>query len=89
MEKEFNSSDSLIEDCICALADDNCDSGADFLCEMANQMASVGCTIDSFLHLRTYVIESAKKRDQCPKLIDMKIALAEQKLKEMNDGKKH
>ena len=78
--------DKLIDESIDALADDNPNQGAECLIELAKAWASCGLTQQSFSELRIYIVEQAKRRDQCPRLIEIKLKEAEKQLKRVRDG---
>jgi len=76
----------LMDDCIDALADDNVNAGAECLVDLANAWARGGMSQNSFNDLRKHLVQEAKKRDQCPQLIDTKLLIAEQNLRKSRNG---
>ena len=78
--------DGLINDTIDALADDNPNYGAECLVELAQAWASCSLTHASFEAMRIYIVEQAKKRDQCPILIEMKLKESEKQLQRVRNG---
>ena len=77
MNDDNNEFDDMISEAIDQLASDNVAEGAGALVEIARYMNKAGIPRESFLNIRSYIIQSAKRRDQCPKLIDMKVKSAE------------
>ena len=71
--------DKLIQDAINALADDNINTGAEALKELAVLWAKAGIPQSSFDDMRKYIVESAKKKTSAL-FIDEKLRLSEQKL---------
>lgn len=77
--------DKLIEDAIDALADDNMNTGIDCMIELCAAFGKAGYKKASFNHLRQHIILEARRRDQCPVLIDTKLKLAEEQLRKIRD----
>lgn len=77
--------DKLIEDCITNLSDDNINNGGECLYELAVLWNKAGLTLPSFLNMRIYIIEMAKKKTDAI-FIDEKLKLAEKALREKRTG---
>jgi len=80
-----NRADALIQECIDNLADDNINIGGESLQELARLWAKAGFELKSFLDMRTYIIESAKKKTDAL-FIDEKLKIAEAKLRAKRTG---
>ena len=78
--------DKLIDDCIDSLADDNANIGSECLVELAKAFAVTGMELESFLNLRTYIVQQALQRDQCPRLIETKLIESEKQLQRSRNG---
>jgi len=81
----MNKADAMIEECISNLASDDINSGGESLVELARYWAKSGLTQKSFLDMRIYIIEMAKKQTDAL-FIDEKLRLAEQSLREKRTG---
>jgi len=80
-----NKVDDLIEECIDNLIDDNINRGAGSLEELAQYFAKAGMTKQSFMDIRTYIInEASKKTDSL--FIDAKLKLFERILRVKRTG---
>jgi len=77
--------DKLIEECIDSLASDNIHQGGESLQELARYWAKAGLQLNSFMDMRTYIIEMAKKRTDAL-FIDEKLRLSEISLREKRTG---
>ena len=84
--EESNKVDILIGQCIDALADDQANQGANALMELAMLFSLAGFPRSNFNDTRMYIINEAKKRDQCPKLIEMKLKMAEQDMRKLRNN---
>ena len=71
--------DALIQSAIDALADDNINTGAEALVEIAQVWAKAGIPQSSFADMRLFIVESAKKKTSAL-FIDEKLRLSERKL---------
>lgn len=71
--------DRLVDQCIDNLADDNINTGAESLAELAGVWARAGLTYKSFLDMRTYIINEATARTDAF-FIQEKLTIAERKL---------
>lgn len=71
--------DRLIDSAIDALADDSITHGADSLVQLASVWARAGLSQDSFMNMRKYIIESAKKKTDTI-FIDEKLRIQERNL---------
>jgi len=80
-----NHIDKLIEECIDNLCDDNINRGAESLQELAQNFAKGGMTQQSFMDIRTFIINQAKERTDAL-FIDAKLKLSEQFLREKRTG---
>ena len=73
--KLVNEVDRIIEGCIHALSTNHCLIGADRLQDLARYWAVAGMDLKSFLDMKTYILESAKKKSNNDNLEDdLKIA---------------
>jgi hypothetical protein len=86
--EQINKIDALIDQCIEALADDSVNQGANALLELAILYGKSGTPRAAFNNIRMYIIREAQKLDQCPKLIEMKLKLAEQELRKMRNNER-
>lgn len=75
----------LIDEAIDQLADDNPTLGAEALQELAKIFAKAGQPIQSFLNIRTYIINEAIAKTD-PLFISLKLESAEAKLREARNG---
>jgi len=82
---EENKIDKLIQECIDNLCDDNIFRGAESLQELAQNFAKAGMKQQSFMDIRTFIINQAKERTDAL-FIDEKLKLSEQALREKRTG---
>jgi len=80
-----NHIDKLIQECIDNLCDDNINHGAESLQELAQNFAKAGMTQQSFMDIRTYIINEAKQKTDAA-FIDIKLNISEQILREKRTG---
>jgi len=80
-----NKADAMIEECIVNLIDDDINKGGESLQELARYWAKAGLTMQSFLDMRTYIIEMAKKKTDAY-FIDEKLKISEKALREKRTG---
>jgi len=71
--------DALIQSAIDALADDNINTGAEVLVEIAQVWAKAGIPQSSFADMRKFIVESAKKKTSSLFIYE-KLRLSERKL---------
>jgi len=86
--EEINKIDALIDQCIEALADDSVNQGANALLELSILYAKSGTPKAAFNNIRMYIISEAKKFDQCPKLIEMKLKIAEKEMRKIRNNER-
>lgn len=82
MEKDV---DSLIEECINDLCDEDISKGAESLQDLAIIFNKGGMPLQSFMNTRTYIINMAKQKTDAL-FIDEKLKLSEQALREKRTG---
>lgn len=80
-----NRIDQLIEDCINHLGGDEIENGAKSLLLLAKEFANCGMTQRSFIDMRVYIIESAKKITSDESIYD-KVKSSEQSLMAQRTG---
>lgn len=76
-----NEADAMIESCITGLTENNFNGVAKRLGYLAVYWAQAGLNLQSFLDMRTYIINMAEKQSDIL-LIEEKLRLAEKELRE-------